>query len=81
MLPVVLLIVLMRLPVGLGRPNCSGLLSVAAPSLPDQTRSQLFGALVVAIDVLVFVSFLPAFFDAVFYLLSGPLGVDFDLPR
>ena len=39
------------------------------------------GALVPAIDALIFVSFLSSFFDVVFYLLSEPLGGDFKLPN
>ena len=42
---------------------------------------KLFGALFVALEALVFVSFLSLFFDVVFYLLSEPLGVDFELPN
>ena len=43
--------------------------------------AKLFGALVVALEALLFVSFLSSFFDVVFYLLSEPLGVDFELPN
>ena len=71
----------MGLPRGLSRPNCSGLLFVAESLLPDQTRSKLFGALFVALDGLLFVDFLSSSFDIVFYLLSEPLGVDFELPN
>ena len=88
MLPVVLLIVLivyqtarMGAPRGLGRPNCSGLPSPADPLLPGQPRSQLFGALFVVLDGLLFVDFLSSSFQTVFYLLSEPLGVDFKLPH
>ena len=69
------------LPRGLGRPNCSGFLSGADPLLPGQTDSKLFGALFVALDGLLFVDFLSSSFDIVFYLLSEPLGVDFELPN
>ena len=41
---------------------------------------KLFEALVVVIGALILVSFLSLFFDDVFYLLSEPLGVDFELP-
>ena len=71
----------MGAPRGLGRPNCSGFLSGADPVLPGQTRSKLFGALFVALDGLLFVDFLSSSFDIVFYLLSEPLGVDFELPN
>ena len=71
----------MGLPRGLSRPNCSGFLLLAEPLLPGQTRSQLFGALFVVLDALLFVSFLSSFFDVVFYLLSEPLGVDLELPN
>ena len=64
-----------------GRPNCSGFLLAADPSLPGQTDSKLFEALFVAPDALLFVSFLSSSFDIVFYLLSEPLGVDFELPN
>ena len=70
----------MGAPRSLGRPNCSGFLLPAEPVLPGQTVAKLFGALFVAIDALLFVSFLSSFFDVVFYLLSEPLGVDFELP-
>ena len=49
--------------------------------LPGQTDSKLFGTLFVAIDALMFVSFLSYFFDVVFHLFSEPLGVDFKLPN
>ena len=71
----------MGAPRGLGRPNCSGFPSPADPLLPDQTRSKLFGALFVGLDGLLFVDFLFSSFDIVFYLLSEPLGVDFELPN
>ena len=51
------------------------------PLLPDQTRSKLFEALFVVLDALLFVDFLSSSFDIVFYLLSEPLGVDFELPN
>ena len=41
---------------------------------------KLFEALVVALDALIFVSLLSSFSYVVFYLLSAPLGVDFELP-
>ena len=71
----------MGAPRGLGRPNCSPLLSGAEPLLPGQTRSKLFEAVFVVLDVLLFVDFLSSSFDIVFYLLSEPLGVDFELPN
>ena len=71
----------MGAPRGLGRPNCSGLLSGAEPLLPGQTVAKLFEALFVALDALLFASFLSSSFDIVFYLLSEPLGVDFELPN
>ena len=71
----------MGAPRGFGRPSCSGLPSLADPLLPDQTRSQLFEALFVVLDALLFASFLSSSFDIVFYLLSEPLGVDFELPN
>ena len=43
--------------------------------------AKLFRALFVAFDALIFVSFLSSFFDVDFYLLSEPLGVDFELPN
>ena len=67
-------------PRGLGRPNCSPFLSPGEPSLSGQTRSQLCGALVVVLDAPLLASFLSSSFDGVFYLLSEPLGVDFELP-
>ena len=54
---------------------------VSFPVLPGQTRSTLFEALVVVLDGLLFVDFLSSSFDIVFYLLSEPLGVDFELPN
>ena len=42
--------------------------------------SKLFEALFFALDALLFVDFLSSSFDIVFYLLSEPLGVDFELP-
>ena len=49
--------------------------------LPGQTVSKLFEALFVVLDGLLFVDFLSSSFDIVFYLLSEPLGVDFELPN
>ena len=66
---------------GLGRPNCSPLLFVVESLLPGQTVAKLFGALFVVLDGLLFVDFLSSSFDIVFYLLSEPLGVDFELPN
>ena len=71
----------MGAPRGLGRPNCSGFLLLVEPVLPGQTVAKLFGALFVALDALLFVDFLSSSFDIVFYLLSEPLGVDFELPN
>ena len=71
----------MGAPRGLGPPNCSPFLLLADPSLPGQTVAKLFGALFVALDALLFASFLSSSFDIVFYLLSEPLGVDFELPN
>ena len=71
----------MGAPRGLGRPNCSGLPSPADPALPGQTVAKLFRTLFVALDGLIFVDFLFSSFDLVFYLLSEPLGVDFELPN
>ena len=70
----------MGAPRGLGRPNCSPFLLLADAVLPGQT-SQHFGTLFVVLDGLLFVDFLSSFFDVVFYLLSEPLGVDFELPN
>ena len=42
--------------------------------------SKLFEALFVVLDGLLFVDFLSSSFDIVFYLLSEPLGIDFELP-
>ena len=52
----------------------------AEPLLPGQTVSKLFGALFVVLDAPLLASFRSSFFDVVFYLLSEPLGVDFELP-
>ena len=71
----------MGAPRGLGRPNCSGFLSGAEPLLPGQTDSKLFGTLVVVLDGILFVDFLSSSFGIVLYLLSEPLGVDFELPN
>ena len=71
----------MGAPRGLGRPNCSPFLSGVDPLLPGQTVSKLFEALFVVLDGLLFVDFLSSSFDIVFYLLSEPLGVDFELPN
>ena len=71
----------MGAPRGLGRPNCSGFLLVADPALPGQTRPKLFEALFVALDGFLFVDVLSSSFDIVFYFLSEPLGVDFELPN
>ena len=47
---------------------------------PGQTVPKLFGAFFfVVIDALLFVYFRYYVFDVVFYLLSEPLGVDFEL--
>ena len=54
---------------------------VFLPLLPGQTRSKLFEALFVVLDAVLFVDFLSSSFDIVFYLLSEPLGVDFELPN
>ena len=43
--------------------------------------AKLFGAIFVVLDALIFVSLRYSFFDVVFYLLSEPLGVDFELPN
>ena len=56
----------------------------ALPTLPTvsgQTVPTLFEPLFVAIDALLFVQFLSSFFDVVYYLLSEPLGVEFELPN
>ena len=63
------------------RPNCSGFLLLAEPSLRGQTDSKLFEARFVVLDALLFVDFLSSSFDIVFYLLSEPLGVEFELPN
>ena len=49
--------------------------------LPGQTVAKFFEALFVVLDGLLFVDFLSSSFDIVFYLLSEPLGVDFELPN
>ena len=49
-------------------------------SLKGQTEAKLFGALLVVFDACLFASFRSSLFDVVFYLLSEPLGVDFDVP-
>ena len=49
--------------------------------MPGQTVANLFGALFVVLDALLFASFLSSSFDVVFYFLSEPLGVDFELPN
>ena len=69
------------LPRDLGRPNCSPFLLLADPVLPGQTDSKLFETLFIVLDAILFVDFLSSSFDIVFYLLSEPLGVDFELPN
>ena len=69
-----------RLSGGLGRPNCSGFLPPAEPSLPDQTVAKMVGALLGAIAALHFASCRSYVFDVVFYLISEPLQIDFELP-
>ena len=49
--------------------------------MPGQARSKVVEALFVVLDGLLFVDFLSSSFDIVFYLLSEPLGVDFELPN
>ena len=71
----------MGAPRGLGRPNCSPLLLVAEPLLPGQTVAKLFEPLFVVLDALLVAYVRSSFFDDVFYLLSEPLGVDFELPN
>ena len=71
----------MGAPRGLGDQTAQVFLSGAEPLLPSQTVSKLFGALFVALEALMFVYFLFSSFDVVFYLLSEPLGVDFELPN
>ena len=71
----------MGAPRGLGRPNCSGFLLLAEPLLPGQTVAKLFELLFVVLDGLLVAYFRSSFFDDVFYLLSEPLGVDFELPN
>ena len=65
-----------------GSPGASGdqTAQVSFPALKGQTVAKLFRALFLAIDALVFVSLLCFFFRCRFYLLSEPLGVDFELP-
>ena len=67
----------MGAPRGLGRPNCSASFYL----LPGQTVSKLFDTLFVVLDALLVAYFRSSFFDDVFYLLSEPLGVDFELPN
>ena len=43
--------------------------------------ANLFGALFVGLDALIFAPVRSSFFDVGFYLLSEPLGVDFEVPR
>ena len=71
----------MGAPRGLGRPNCSGLPLLADPALPGQTVANHLGALFVVLDGLLFADFLSSSFHIIFYLLSEPLGVDFELPN
>ena len=71
----------MGAPRGLGRPNCSGLLLLAESLLPGQTVAKLFEPLFVVFDALLVAYFRSSFFDDVFYLLSEPLGVAFELPN
>ena len=70
----------MGAPRGLGRPNCSPNLFVAEPSLSGQTVAKLFDTIFVVLDALLVAYIRSSFFDDVFYLLSEPLGVDFELP-
>ena len=49
--------------------------------LPGQTVAKLFEALFVVLDGLIFVDVLSYSSDVVFYLVSEPLGVDFELPN
>ena len=70
----------MGAPGGLGPPHCSPLLFRDLPLLPGRTVAKLFGALFVVLDGLLFVDFLSSSFDIVFYFLSDPLGIDFELP-
>ena len=46
---------------------------------PGQTVSKLVGALFVVLYVFMFVSFRYFVFDVVYYFLSEPLGIDFEL--
>ena len=64
----------MGAPRGLGRPNCSGLPSLADPLLPGQTDSKLFGTLFVVFGALLFVDFLSSSFDIVFISSRSLLG-------
>ena len=50
------------------------------PVSPGQTVAELFEALFVVIDGLLFVDSLSSSFDIVFCFPSEPLGVDFELP-
>ena len=68
-------------PRGLGRPNCSPYLLLVESRLPGQTVPKHFEALFVGLDAVLFASFLFSFFDIVFYVLSEPLGLDFELPN
>ena len=43
--------------------------------------SKLFEPLFVVLDALLVAYFRSSFFDVVFYLLSEPLGVEFELPN
>ena len=49
--------------------------------LPDQTVAKLFDTLFVVLDALLVAYIRSSFFDDVVYLLSRPLGVDFELPN
>ena len=71
----------MGAPRGLGRPNCSPFLFTAEPSLLGQTVAKLFEPLFVVLDALLVAYVRSSFSDDVFYLLSEPLGVDFELPN
>ena len=90
--PVVVFIVYqaarMGAPRGLGRPNCSASFYLknpccpfVVPLLPGQTVSKLFDTLFVVLDALLVAYVRSSFFHDVFYLLSEPLGVDFELPN
>ena len=52
---------------------------VVYPALPDQTVAKFLEPLFVAIDGLFSLIFF-LLFDVVYYLLSEPLGVDFEFP-